>query len=569
MNTRTLHLPPAWGGATDLVVAHAAGVGSRGITPPVVMVVGPKGSGKSTLGRMVTNALVTRVPAAASRPVAFLDLDLGQPEHTVPGCLSLTLVHAPLLSPPPVRVHHSARRAGDASTGALPPTRLGLPPAATVLHTSFLGALTPAQDPDAYVAAAYRLLAAYREHAAAAGTPLVINAHGWIRGIGYDVLQQVLTAAAPTHFYHLDPELATPGGRSRGGGGEGATTHERFVVPPAVYGATAATPAPVVFRLPAWHAAGTVASEDSTDDSGSVEGDSEGDGVVPAPLPRASPPPPPPTLPPPPPPRAVRSPSDLRGARWLVYFLAGLRPPPLAAAAQSVAAAAGGAIAPAVTAAASAAEAEWARRLDATFGRVLTDAREARAPCRGHHSPAAALRAAEALLVPAHDLLLLADASACVGVTGGVGARPHAAAPAAVVHPAALVGSVVGMVSAAGAAAVARLPPGAVAWHAAHSLPLRGVGYVRAWHAATGELAVVAPISDAALADVDTLVAWTDAHDLPPQLLFADELAGDPHAFKPATVAPLRAATARATGPQRKQLGRKGRGGGPGAPPRR
>lgn len=102
---------------------------------PCIVVCGPKGSGKSTFLRYVTNMLLSaqreerrRVAqsedddfgpvsgSAAQRTgadqdeqtlagVVCLDLDVGQPEHGPPGFLSLTHVRYPVLTPPPLRVH--------------------------------------------------------------------------------------------------------------------------------------------------------------------------------------------------------------------------------------------------------------------------------------------------------------------------------------------------------------------------------------------------------------------------------------------------------------------------------
>jgi polynucleotide 5'-kinase involved in rRNA processing len=51
-------------------------------TGPIIAVCGGKGTGKSTLTRYVTHRLLS---GAGGGPVAYLDLDLGQPEATPPG----------------------------------------------------------------------------------------------------------------------------------------------------------------------------------------------------------------------------------------------------------------------------------------------------------------------------------------------------------------------------------------------------------------------------------------------------------------------------------------------------
>lgn len=103
---------------------------------PVIMVVGPKGSGKSTFVRYLVNRLLslqdqqmderieheqqsslssTHISSSLMddicreyrKGVTFLDLDPGQPEHTPPGLISLSHLHHPLLIPPYLHSHHS------------------------------------------------------------------------------------------------------------------------------------------------------------------------------------------------------------------------------------------------------------------------------------------------------------------------------------------------------------------------------------------------------------------------------------------------------------------------------
>lgn len=63
--------------------------------------------GKSTFARFLTNYLMTA--GADSRSIAFLDLDIGQPELGPPGMLSLHVVTAPLVSPPHAHMQPAAR----------------------------------------------------------------------------------------------------------------------------------------------------------------------------------------------------------------------------------------------------------------------------------------------------------------------------------------------------------------------------------------------------------------------------------------------------------------------------
>ena len=337
--SRAVHPTPAWDAAAGALVEAC-----RGHVVPTVFVSGPTGSGKSTLARFLANALLS---SQAREPgVAFLDLDLGQPEHTPPGCLSLSLVKAPLLSPPHYRTHHclplealgagapptAAARAAAAPvpwSSASPPSA---PPTTTVLAMRYLGSASPRDDPAAFVAAAAALLQVYRRTLACAGVPLVVNSHGWTKGLGYEVLQEFLGVLRPTHTLLLLAE--------RGGGGAAAASASASAAAAASASARSASPreedardpplqpppyawqpAPglslfsqhgqetlasaclpsALLTLPAWHA--------------EAEGGLGGSGteIAPAGVGKSVPP------------RAVRSPPDLRAARLLVYLLSNLR----------------------------------------------------------------------------------------------------------------------------------------------------------------------------------------------------------------------------------------------------
>lgn len=141
-------------------------------------------------------------PDAGLLPCPMYDLpaDCGQPEFTAPGLVSLTLVTAPVLGPP----HMHPRR-----------------PAASF----FIGDTSPANDPVRYLQYTRELYRWYHQHAAAAGAaavggggveamqqqeqapqqlpPLVVNTHGWVKGMGFDVLAELLQGLPVTHMIQI------------------------------------------------------------------------------------------------------------------------------------------------------------------------------------------------------------------------------------------------------------------------------------------------------------------------------------------------------------------------------
>lgn len=111
--------------------------------------------------------------------VALIDTDVGQAECSPPGLISMTLIDTPLLGPPESHL---------------------LPPHASV----FFGDTSPEEDPALFIAACKRLAASYRalaarELACGKGVPLVINTCGWVKGLGLELLQQLLAVCDVTH----------------------------------------------------------------------------------------------------------------------------------------------------------------------------------------------------------------------------------------------------------------------------------------------------------------------------------------------------------------------------------
>lgn len=315
--------------------------------------------------------------------MAFLDLDPGQPEHSPPGTLSLSVVRRPLLSPPYARapgasrVSESHRYAGSDTQGWCTP--IAADPA-EVVAVRFIGASSIKDDPQLAVDACTDLLRLYRETLAPLGVPLVVNTHGWVRGVGFMVTQAALEAVAPTHFISLVADLGfldRAGGRGSGaaarGGGDFslrapssrapgsleilAAPAFAYVPPQGSVGVSGDT-LPTLpesgyvpslsYTLPAWHlmpttggagdsiGGGSATAVDDGDDGAvtpavtvaMVDEEEEGEGSSTAPgatgaaAAAVSPQPLGSGLPP----RATRSPAEQRALRIMHYLLCGLRP---------------------------------------------------------------------------------------------------------------------------------------------------------------------------------------------------------------------------------------------------
>ncbi|KAG9156401.1 hypothetical protein Leryth_023029 [Lithospermum erythrorhizon] len=156
-------IPEEWSNAADTI--------AYGSTTMVALVCGPKNSGKTTFSRHLLNVLLQRY-----KKVAYLDTDVGQPEFTTPGLLSLTVI--------------------DQSYS----------------QCFFFGDTSSKRDPTTYMTYIFALYDYYRklycqfsksESSDVARVPLVINTPGWVKGVGYDILVDMLKYISPTHVIKI------------------------------------------------------------------------------------------------------------------------------------------------------------------------------------------------------------------------------------------------------------------------------------------------------------------------------------------------------------------------------
>lgn len=159
-----------------------------------MVVCGAKGVGKSTLARYLVNRCLGRFPpttAGEESGVLFLDCDVGQPELSPPGLVSLTVVKSPLLGPP--------------HTHLCPPDSLD------VVRRYWIGDAQSKGDPPYYLACLSALVGLWRGDASLRKRPLVVNMDGWVKGFGETLLSGALEAVQPhvvlklqgTHKYVL------------------------------------------------------------------------------------------------------------------------------------------------------------------------------------------------------------------------------------------------------------------------------------------------------------------------------------------------------------------------------
>ena len=158
-----------------------------------IMICGPKSSGKSTFARLLTNAFLTKAASSTGSNkhskydgIALLDLDLGQPEFSPPGEISL--------------VHLRSYNFGPPFTHPI------VPPAAgdRVVRAHHIGAVTPRDDPSHYVRCAIDLLGHYRRMLSTYPTcPLIVNCSGWVLGSGLEILEELIRCLTLTDVIYM------------------------------------------------------------------------------------------------------------------------------------------------------------------------------------------------------------------------------------------------------------------------------------------------------------------------------------------------------------------------------
>lgn len=155
--------------------------------PPVVLVCGPKSSGKSTFSRLLANRLVTGIGSNKQRvwpSIAILDIDPGQPEFSPPGVISLVQLEEPNLAPPfghPTLV----------DTKSMP-------------RSHALASITPASDTEHYQECVMDLYNSYQS--SHKDYPLIINTPGWVQGTGLGLLMDLISRVRPTEVIYMSED---------------------------------------------------------------------------------------------------------------------------------------------------------------------------------------------------------------------------------------------------------------------------------------------------------------------------------------------------------------------------
>ncbi|XP_023796168.1 polynucleotide 5'-hydroxyl-kinase NOL9 isoform X2 [Cyanistes caeruleus] len=163
--------PQAWqskGSVKDVGhLTHLGHAEDEGV--PVVLVCGPKSTGKSTFNRYLINLLLNRLPV-----VEYMECDIGQTEFTPPGCVSLSSVTEPILGPP--FTHQQMPR-----------------------KMVYYGQTSCEQDTERYLDVVKYVFSCYKKE-----VPLIINTMGWVKGEGLLLLIDIIRLLTPSHIVQMD-----------------------------------------------------------------------------------------------------------------------------------------------------------------------------------------------------------------------------------------------------------------------------------------------------------------------------------------------------------------------------
>ncbi|KAI8993561.1 hypothetical protein BDB01DRAFT_776703 [Pilobolus umbonatus] len=175
-----LNISESW----DQSVTAAMRNASERPTSMINAVIGGKNVGKSSFCRYLLNRLL-----ASYETVAYIETDLGQGEFSPAGILSLHYISQPVMGPPFSHQH-------------LEPAR-----------GFFIGSNSPKSHPDYYLACISELVDQWKHDNVKSVEdhhegkkkciPLILNTHGWISGLGYNLLTRQIQKSLPTDIFSV------------------------------------------------------------------------------------------------------------------------------------------------------------------------------------------------------------------------------------------------------------------------------------------------------------------------------------------------------------------------------
>ncbi len=158
-----------------------------------ILVCGAKNVGKSTFAKYLCNRFLS-LPRIEC--VAYLDCDVGQPELSPPGMLSLTILTKPLLCPP--HVHLVCHEDFDNDL-------LSYGVASEHYSAYFYGSTSSKVNPLSYSQVVHQLMKDFATFCDTKSThvPLIVNTDGWVKGMGYEMLSSIIETVKPANLIQI------------------------------------------------------------------------------------------------------------------------------------------------------------------------------------------------------------------------------------------------------------------------------------------------------------------------------------------------------------------------------
>lgn len=157
-----------------------------------VLICGPKGTGKSTFCRLLSNSILSMAQRgqpegqSSEHALYFIDLDPGQPEFSPPGDISLVQVWSSNLGVP----YTHPRQSPDGGIRCI--------------RSHHVGSSSPKDDPKHYLDCALDLLDVH-DHLTKSrkAASVVINSFGWVQGTGLDILKRLIRTSSLSEVLYL------------------------------------------------------------------------------------------------------------------------------------------------------------------------------------------------------------------------------------------------------------------------------------------------------------------------------------------------------------------------------
>ena len=148
--------------------------------PQFVLPIGNKNTGKSTFWKLLANHLLSK-PELQGKTVQVIDADPGQPELCLPGSIAFTKLTKPLI-------------------GTMQPFR----DTDSETEVKFIGFTSPNVEPLNYLHQLDQLITSAKK--ANRNTITMINAPGWVKGFGVEILSHLIFSVNLTHLVQLSAD---------------------------------------------------------------------------------------------------------------------------------------------------------------------------------------------------------------------------------------------------------------------------------------------------------------------------------------------------------------------------